>query len=69
MRLKQTKLTLLYTASSVALLSGCASGSYDTYDNRSYQEKKLDNAAQAAEHDAAGALSAQDIKNINNLKR
>ncbi len=69
MRLKKAIPALLFTASAAALLSGCAGGSYDTYDNRTYQEKKLDNAAQAAEHDAASLLSAQDIKNINNLKK
>ena len=69
MRLKQTILTLLFTASAAALLSGCAGGSYDAYDNRSYQDREIDNAAHEAAQDAANSLSAQDIKNINNLKK
>ncbi len=69
MRLKQTTLKLLFTASAAALFSGCAGNSYNAYDNRSYQDKEIDNAAHKAAQDAANSLSAQDIKNINNLKK
>ena len=60
--------TLLFAGAAAALLGGCAGESYNTYDNRSYEERTLDNAAQQAANDAAASLSAQDIKNINNLK-
>ncbi len=46
------------------MFAGCAESSYNyhSYDN------KTDRMAQEAMHDAASQLSAQDIKNINNLK-
>jgi len=69
MKLKKTVLPLLFAASATALLSGCAGDSYNTYDNRSYQDREIDNAAHEAAQDAANSLSAQDIKNINNLKK
>jgi len=68
MIIKKTVPLLLIAGVSATLLSGCAGESYNTYDNRSYEEKKIDYAAQNAANDAASSLSAQDIKNINNLK-
>ena len=54
------------------LLSGCAGDNYNTehnsYDNRSSYDRKMDYVAQEAAYDAGSQLSAQDIKNINNLK-
>ncbi len=69
MKLKKTLLPLLFAASATALLSGCAGGNYNAYDNRSYQDRELDNAAHEAAQDAANSLSAQDIKNIENMKK
>jgi len=60
--------TLLFAVTAAALFSGCAGDNYNTYDNRSYEDRKIDYAAQNAANDAAASLSAQDIKNINNLK-
>jgi len=60
--------TLLLAGAAAALLVGCAGDNYNTYDNRSYEDRKIDYAAQRATNDAAASLSAQDIKNINNLK-
>ena len=54
------------------LLSGCAGDNYDqgynSYDNRSNYDRKMDNVVEDAAYDASRSLSAQDIKNINNLK-
>jgi len=62
-------IVLLSLSGSVSLLlSGCAGDSYNDYDNRSYEQRKMDYTAQRAADDAAASLSAQDIKNINNLK-
>ena len=48
------------------LLSGCAEDNYNTGYN-SY-DRKVDYVAQDAMYEASSKLSAQDIKNINNLK-
>jgi len=54
------------------LLSGCAEDNYNTghnsYDKRSNYDRKVDYVAQDAMYEASSKLSAQDIKNINNLK-
>ena len=68
MLLKRILPPLSLAATAAVLLSGCAGDSYNTYDNRSYEERKIDYAAQRAANDAASSLSAQDLKNINNLK-
>ena len=53
-------------------VSGCAednyNAGYNSYDNRSNYDRKMDYVAQDAVYDASSKLSAQDIKNINNLK-
>ncbi|HHO65645.1 MAG TPA: hypothetical protein ENJ71_03875 [Epsilonproteobacteria bacterium] len=68
MPFKKTILSLLLAVSATVLFTGCAGDSYNAYDNRSYEDRKIDYAAQNAVNDAAASLSAQDIKNINNLK-
>jgi len=68
MPFKKTILSLLLAVSAAALFTGCAGDSYNAYDNRSYEDRKIDYAAQQAANDAAASLSAQDLKNINNLK-
>jgi len=68
MTFKRIVLPLFLTAIAAVLFTGCAGDNYNSYDNRSYEERKMDNAAQHAEHEAAASLSAQDLKNINNLK-
>ena len=54
------------------LLTGCAednyNSGYNSYDTRSSYDRKMDSAAQDAMYDATKNLSAQDMKNINNLK-
>ena len=62
------KWLVMLTGVALLLLSGCAGDYYSGYDNRSYEERQLDRAAQHAEHEAVTSLSAQDIKNINSLK-
>ena len=69
------KKTLQITISAlfgILLLSGCAednyNAGYNSYDNRSSYDRHMDNAAEDAVYDASQQLSAQDIKNINNLK-
>ena len=53
----------------VVLLAGCAESNYNSgYNNYNSYDNKTDRMAQDAMHDAASQLSAQDIKNINNLK-
>jgi len=68
MEIKKIVPTLFLAGTAAVLLGGCAGDSYNTYDNRSYEDRKIDYAAQNAVNDAAASLSAQDIKNINNLK-
>ena len=68
MPFKKMILSLSLAVTAASLLSGCAGDSYNTYNNRSYEDRKIDYAAQQAANDAASSLSAQDIKNINNLK-
>ncbi|SFZ98593.1 hypothetical protein MNB_SV-5-1576 [hydrothermal vent metagenome] len=65
---KKTILLSLIAITSATLLSGCAGDSYNMYDSRSYEDRKIDYTAQNAVNSAAASLSAQDIKNINNLK-
>ncbi len=70
--MKRPIILLLMTAIAGWMLSGCAednynagyigTNSYESYDHR------MDRAAQDAMKDAAGQLSAQDIKNLNSLK-
>ena len=54
------------------IFSGCAGDNYDqgynSYDNRSNYDRKMDYVVEDAAYDASRSLSAQDIKNINNLK-
>jgi len=68
----KTIFTIATVSMLTMMLSGCAqdnyNSGYNSYDNRSYQDRKLDYAAQDAMNDATSKLSAQDIKNINNLK-
>jgi len=68
MTFKRIVLSLLLTATATVLITGCAGDSYNSYDNRSYSERQIDYAGQNAANDAAASLSAQDLKNINNLK-
>ena len=67
------KVTLIIaTVGVLSILGGCAednyNASYNSYDNRSNYDRKMDYVAQDAVNDVASNLSAQDIKNINNLK-
>lgn len=60
--------TYILAVLTVIFLSGCSSNSYEPqYDNRSNYDRQMDYAAQDAVYDASKSLSAQDIKNINNL--
>jgi len=65
---KRKCLLLLILGATAVMFTGCAGDNYNSYDNRTYSERKMDNAAQHAEHEAVASLSAQDLKNINNLK-
>lgn len=57
------------TGSALLALSGCAESSYNSaYNNYNSYDNKMDRVAQSAANDAASQLSAQDIKNLNNLK-
>jgi len=64
--------TIIFTGIMTMLLSGCAEDNYNTgynsYDKRSNYDRKVDYVAQDAMYEASSKLSAQDIKNINNLK-
>ena len=56
----------------IAILSACAGDSYNSgynsYDNRSSYDRKIDYEAHKDVAEASKMLSAQDIKNIKNLK-
>ena len=70
--MNKTLFTLLVAAVFSMILGGCAednyNAGYNSYDNRSNYDRKMDYVAQEAVNDAANQLSAQDIKNLNNLK-
>ncbi len=70
--MNKTLFMLLTAGMFLMLLSGCAednyNAGYNSYDNRSSYDRKMDYVAQEAVNDAANQLSAQDIKNLNNLK-
>ena len=75
-KIYKTVSTLLFVGVLASIMSGCAEDNYNagynsydnSYDSRSNADRKLDYAAQDAAYDASSKLSAQDIKNINNLK-
>jgi hypothetical protein len=54
------------------LLSGCAgdnyNSGYNSYDNRSSYDRKMDYEVHKDAYEASKMLSAQDIKNIENMK-
>ena len=56
----------------IAMLSACAGDSYNSgynsYDKRSSYDRKMDYEAHKDVAEASKMLSAQDIKNIENLK-
>ena len=70
--MNKTLFILLTVGAFLLLLNGCAednyNAGYNSYDNRSSYDRKMDYVAQEAVNDAASQLSAQDIKNLNNLK-
>lgn len=66
--MNKTIITIATTGILAMLFTGCAGDNYDPYDNRSSQDRKLDYVAQDAMYDATSKLSAQDMKNLNNLK-
>jgi len=70
--MKKTVLTVIVAGMLTLIFSGCAednyNAGYNSYDNRSNYDRKMDNVAEDAMYDASSKLSAQDIKNINNLK-
>ena len=70
--MKKTVLTVIVAGMLTLIFSGCAgdnyNAGYNSYDNRSNYDRKMDNAAEDAMYEASSKLSAQDIKNINNLK-
>ena len=66
--MKKTILTIAITGVLAVIFSGCAQDNYNSYDNRSNYDRKMDYAAQDAVYDASKNLSAQDMKNLNNLK-
>ena len=63
--MKKTMSLITVAAFSAILFTGCAESNYSTYNS---YDNKTDRMAQDTMHDAASQLSAQDIKNINNLK-
>ena len=71
-KISKTVSTLLFVGVLASIMSGCAednyNAGYNSYDKRSNADRKLDYAAQDAAYEASSKLSAQDIKNINNLK-
>ena len=54
------------------LFSGCAkdnyNAGYNSYDNRSSYDRKMDYEVHKDAYEASKMLSAQDIKNIENMK-
>ena len=70
--MKKTVLTVIVAGMLTLIFSGCAednyNAGYNSYDNRSNYDRKMDNVAEDAMYEASSKLSAQDIKNINNLK-
>ena len=70
--MKKTILALIVAGMLTLIFSGCVednyNAGYNSYDNRSNYDRKMDNAAEDAMYEASSQLSAQDIKNINNLK-
>ena len=71
-KMSKIVLTLLSVGVLAIVVSGCAednyNAGYNSYDNRSNYDRKMDYVAQDAVYDASSNLSAQDMKNINNLK-
>lgn len=67
-----TRMTILSLVVAAVLFTGCAednyNAGYNSYDSRNNSDRKIDYVAQDAAYEASSKLSAQDIKNINNLK-
>ena len=57
-------LAYLGVGAAIFLLSGCAESNYNSYDNRSYNEKKIDNVIS----EEMNSLSDKDIAELNTLK-
>ena len=70
--MKKTILTAVAAGMFAMILGGCAGDNYNpgynSYDNRSDNERKIDYAAQDEAYKISDNLSAQDVKNLNNLK-
>jgi uncharacterized lipoprotein YmbA len=62
----QMKKTALFAVLAALLLGGCASSgnSYNTYDNRSQNEKQIDKTT----NEEMNSLSKKDIEQLNKLK-
>ena len=68
MRMTKTILTVIAVGMLTIIFSGCAGDNYEpqynSYDNRSYNDKKIDGAI-ASE---MNSLSNKDLAELNNLK-
>jgi len=67
------KRSILTTIAILAiLLGGCAednyNSGYNSYNNRSSYDRKMDNVARNAAYEVSNSLSAQEIQNLKNLK-
>jgi hypothetical protein len=71
--MKRMMVALIAAGVLTILFSGCAENNYNTgyssYDTRSSYDKKMDDEVQKDADEASKMLSAQDIKNIENMKK
>ena len=70
--MKKTIMTFAVAGAFTTLFNGCAdnyNNGYNSYDNRSSYDRKMDYEAHKDVAEASKMLSAQDIKNIENMKK
>jgi hypothetical protein len=70
--MKKTIMTFTVLGVCAILFSACAgdkyNSGYNSYDNRSSYDRKMDHEVQKDAYEASKMLSAQDIKNIEKMK-
>jgi hypothetical protein len=66
--MKKTIMTFTVLGVCAMLFSGCAGDNYNSHDNRSSYDRKMDHEVQKDAYEASKMLSAQDIKNIEKMK-
>lgn len=71
--MKKTMIIFTVAGALITFFNGCAGDNYNygynSYDNRSSYDRKMDYEVHKDVAEASKILSAQDIKNIENLKK